>query len=54
MTSYPLLLKQLWHTPLAYAPDQEIAYRDQLRLSCRGVYVRIKQFWQPMVFGKVT
>ena len=25
---YPLLIKQLLHTPLATAPDQEIVYRD--------------------------
>jgi fatty-acyl-CoA synthase len=28
---YPLLLKQLLHTPLALAPRQEIVYRDQRR-----------------------
>ena len=41
---YPLLLKQLWHTPLANAPEQEIVYRDYLRLSYRQVYTRIQQF----------
>jgi len=25
---YPLLIKQLWHTPLLHEPDQEIVYRD--------------------------
>ena len=25
--AYPLLIKQLLHTPLAQAPDQEIVYR---------------------------
>ncbi len=44
MTSYPLLLKQLWHTPLANAANQEIVYRDQLRLSYRQVYDRIGRF----------
>ncbi|PSJ18785.1 long-chain-fatty-acid--CoA ligase [Nitrosomonas supralitoralis] len=44
MTSYPLLLKQLWHTPLANAADQEIIYRDRLRLSYYQVYTRIEQF----------
>ncbi len=29
--AYPLLLKQLLHTPLARAPDQEIVYRGTLR-----------------------
>ena len=43
MTAYPLLLKQLWHTPLANAPQQEIVYRDQVRLSYRQVYARINQ-----------
>lgn len=43
MTSYPLLLKQLWHTPLTNAPSQEIVYRDQLRLNYRQVYARIGQ-----------
>jgi len=23
---YPLLIKQLWHTPLQQAPEQEIVY----------------------------
>ena len=44
MTSYPLLLKHLWHTPLANAADQEIIYRDQLRMSYRQVYARIGRF----------
>ncbi len=44
MTSYPLLLKQIWHTPLANTPMQEIVYRDQLRLSYRQAYGRINQF----------
>ena len=43
MTAYPLLLKQLWHTPLANAPQQEIIYRDQVRLSYRQVYARVNQ-----------
>jgi fatty-acyl-CoA synthase len=30
---YPLIFKQLWHTPLLQAPDQEIVYRD-LSWSC--------------------
>lgn len=29
--AYPLLIKQLLHTPLAVNPDQEIVYRDQRR-----------------------
>ena len=30
---YPLLIKQLLHTPLAQAPHQEIVYRDVRRLT---------------------
>ncbi len=29
--AFPLLIKNLLRTPLVYAPDQEIIYRDQLR-----------------------
>ena len=29
--AYPLLIKQLLHTPLATCPEQEIVYRDQTR-----------------------
>jgi fatty-acyl-CoA synthase len=31
--SYPLLVKQLLHTPLATAPRQEIVYRDRMRFT---------------------
>ncbi|SFE03342.1 fatty acid--CoA ligase [Nitrosomonas sp. Nm166] len=51
MTLYPLLLKQLWHTPLANASDQEIIYRDQLRLSYRQVYARIGRFGAALAAG---
>ncbi len=44
MTSYPLLLKQLWHTPLVNAAAQEIVYRDQLRMTYRQAYARIGRF----------
>ena len=30
---YPLIFKQLWHTPLQQAPDQEIVYRDLKRFT---------------------
>lgn len=33
--SYPLLIKQLLHTPLAVAPDQEIVYADRQRYTYR-------------------
>ena len=38
---YPLLFKQLWHAPLLNAPDQEVVYRDQKRLTYREVRERI-------------
>ena len=38
---YPLLIKQLWHTPLAHAPDQEIVYRDSKRLTYRTLRERV-------------
>jgi fatty-acyl-CoA synthase len=31
--AFPLLIKNLLHTPLLYAPDQEIVYRDQVRMT---------------------
>ncbi len=33
--AYPLLIKQLLHTPMALAADQEIVYRDQFRYRYR-------------------
>src|SRR6201987_1615701 len=39
--SYPLLIKQLLHTPLATAPDQEIVYRDISRYTYRTLRHRI-------------
>jgi len=41
--SYPLLIKQLLHTPISYAPDQEIVYQDKVRLTYRDVYRRINR-----------
>ncbi|MGO4714335.1 fatty acid--CoA ligase [Bradyrhizobium sp. 2TAF24] len=38
---YPLLLKQIWHTPLLQVPDQEIVYRDQRRYTYRDLRDRI-------------
>ena len=38
---YPLILKQLWHTPLLQSPDQEIVYRDRTRLTYRQLGQRI-------------
>jgi fatty-acyl-CoA synthase len=38
---YPLLIKQLWHTPLAQAPDQQIVYRGVKRFTYRQLRERI-------------
>lgn len=38
---YPLLLKQLWVTPLANSPAQEIVYRDQQRFTYRDTWARL-------------
>ena len=40
---YPLLIKQLLHTPLATAPDQEISYRGSLRYNYREFRQRLGQ-----------
>ncbi|KMY66484.1 long-chain fatty acid--CoA ligase [Desulfocarbo indianensis] len=41
--SYPLLIKQLLHTPIVYAPDQEIIHRDTKRFTYRELYRRISR-----------
>jgi fatty-acyl-CoA synthase len=41
--SYPLLIKQLLHTPIYYAPDQQIVYRDLARHTYRDLYERINR-----------
>lgn len=38
---YPLIIKQLWHTPLVQSPDQEIVYRDLRRFTYRDLRERI-------------
>src|ERR1700689_1574982 len=38
---YPLIFKQLWHTPSVQAPDQEIVYRDLKRFTYRQIRERI-------------
>ncbi|SMC19132.1 fatty-acyl-CoA synthase [Desulfacinum hydrothermale DSM 13146] len=40
---YPLLIKQLLHRPIRYAPEQEIVYRDLCRYTYRDLYKRIGQ-----------
>jgi len=39
--AYPLLIKQLLHTPLATAPDQEISYQGKIRYAYRTLRERI-------------
>jgi fatty-acyl-CoA synthase len=39
--TYPLLIKQLLHTPLVTAPTQEIVYRDRVRYTYREFRVRL-------------
>jgi len=39
--SYPLLIKKLLVTPLLYAPDQEIVYRDKVRMTYRTFHERV-------------
>jgi len=39
--AYPLLIKQLLHTPMATAPDQEITYQGKVRYSYRTLRERI-------------
>ncbi|MEW6137712.1 MAG: fatty acid--CoA ligase [Thermodesulfobacteriota bacterium] len=41
--TYPLLIKQLLHTPLLYAADKEIVYRDKLRFTYKELYKRINR-----------
>ncbi|HWT37327.1 MAG TPA: fatty acid--CoA ligase [Paraburkholderia sp.] len=39
--AYPLLIKQLLHTPFVQAPDQEIVYRGELRMTYTTLRERI-------------
>lgn len=39
--AYPLIIKKLLNSPLIYAPDQEIVYRDQQRFTYRDLNTRI-------------
>ncbi len=39
--AYPLLIKQLLHTPLATVPDQEITYQGKMRYTYRTLRERI-------------
>jgi len=39
--AYPLIIKKLLNTPLIYAPDQSIVYRDRMSFSYRDLNSRI-------------
>ena len=39
--AYPLLIKQLLHTPFIQAPEQEIVYRGELRMTYTTLRERI-------------
>ncbi len=41
--AFPLLIKNLLETPLIYAPDQEIIYRDQMRYTYKDFGQRVKK-----------
>lgn len=41
--TYPLTIKKLLNTPLIYAPDQEIVYRDESRYTYRTLNERISR-----------
>lgn len=41
--TYPLLLKQLWHTPLQQTAAQEIVYRGTTRHTYQQTWQRIQQ-----------
>ncbi len=41
--AYPLLIKQLLHTPLATAPQQEIVYADKVRHTYQDLALRINR-----------
>jgi fatty-acyl-CoA synthase len=40
---FPLLIKNLLHTPLIYSPNQEIVYRDQVRMTYTQFGQRVGQ-----------
>jgi fatty-acyl-CoA synthase len=41
--TYPLLIKQLLHAPLSHSADQQIVYRDRMRLTYREFHGRIQR-----------
>ena len=51
---YPLILKQLWHTPRAQALDQEVVYRDLKRFTYREIRERIGRLASALSKAGVT
>ena len=51
---YPLIIKKLLNTPLVFAPDQEIVYRDGRRYSYRDLSGRIHRLELWMGFQEKT
>ena len=45
---YPLLIKNILITPILYAPEQEIVYRDKFRMTYRDLYQRINKLASAM------
>ncbi len=41
--AYPLLIKRILHTPIHFAPQQEIIYADKARLTYRDLFSRIRR-----------
>jgi fatty-acyl-CoA synthase len=52
--SSPLLIKTLLHTPLIYAPDQEIVYRNSLRYTYRDLGRRVARLAGALIKLGVT
>jgi fatty-acyl-CoA synthase len=52
--AYPLLIKQLLHTPLAVAPEQEIVYADKRRHTYREFNQRIQRLGSALTRIGVT
>ena len=51
---YPLILKQLWHTPRVQALDQEVVYRDLKRFTYREIRERIGRLASALSKAGVT
>jgi len=52
--NYPLLIKQLLHTPLANAADQEIVYREMVRYDYRTLCMRIARLGSAVLPGQTV